>query len=194
MGASDATNRIMLECSPAVSELGMDPTLSLRQLSIADSASYRGLRLDGLRRYPEAFGAAWLDEAEKPLSWFATRLRDNRVFGGFVGHSLVGVAGLSVPDNARLQHKGALWGMYVQPEARRAGVAAALVQRVINETVGKLEELLLTFTASNIAAEKLYYRFGFQQYGIEPRAFKIGHVYHDMVLMRLPLSIHSKCA
>ncbi len=167
----------------------MDVTFSLRQLSVGDAASYRGLRLDGLCRHPEAFGASWADEAGKPLDWFAARLQGNRVFGGWLADgSLAGVTRLSVPDAARLRHKSVLWGMYVQPEARGIGMAAALVQRVIEQAGGALEEILLTFTASNVAAAKLYTRFGFQQYGVEPRAFKIEECYHDMVLMRLRLS------
>ena len=164
----------------------MDVMFSLRQLFAGNAASYRDLRLDGLCRHPEAFGASWADEAGKPLEWFAARLQGNWIFGGWLADgSLAGVAGLSVPDAVRLRHKGVLWGMYVQPEARGTGMAAALVQRVIEQAGGPLEEILLTFTASNVAAAKLYARFGFQQYGVEPRAFKIEECYHDMVLMRL---------
>ncbi len=167
----------------------MDVAFSLRQLSVNDAASYRGLRLDGLYKHPEAFGASWADEAGKPLEWFAARLQGNRVFGGWLADgSLAGVAGLSVPDAVRLRHKGVLWGMYVQPAARGTGMAAALVQHVIEQAGDTLEEILLTFTASNMAAARLYGRFGFQPYGVEPRAFKIEECYHDMVLMRLRLS------
>ncbi len=166
----------------------MDVTFSLRQLSAGDAASYRSLRLEGLCRHPEAFGASWADEASKPLEWFSARLQGNRVFGGWLADgSLAGVAGLRVPDAAKLQHKGVLWGMYVRPEARGTGMAAALVQRVIEQASGTLEELLLTFTASNVGAAKLYARFGFQRYGAEPRAVKIEDRYYDIVLMRLCL-------
>lgn len=78
-------------------------------------------------------------------------------------------------------------GMYVLPEARGTGMAAALVQHVIEEASGTVEEILLTYTASNVAAAKLYRRFGFEQYGAEPRAVKIEDRYHDIVLMRLRL-------
>ena len=166
----------------------MDVTFSLRALCADDAASYQALRLDGLRRHPEAFGAALADEADKPLAWFAARLQGNQVFGcRLADGSLVGVAGLSVPHSTRLRHKGFLWGMYVKPEARGTGMAAALMHRVIKQADGALEEILLTFTASNTPAAKLYARHGFQQYGLEPRAFKIEDSYHDMVLMRLCL-------
>lgn len=130
---------------------------SLRQLSVNDAANYRGLRLDGHYKHPEAFGASWADEEGRPLEWFEARLEGNRVFGGWLEDgSLAGVAGLSVPDAIRLRHKAVLWGMYVQPEARGTGLAAALVQHVIDQVGDTLEEILLTFMASNMAAAKLY--------------------------------------
>ena len=92
--------------------------------------AYRELRLEGLARHPDAFGASWEDEAARPLPWFAERLERNAVFGGWVagGSELAGVAGLLVPEAAKLRHKGVLWGMYVRPRARRTGLAAALLE------------------------------------------------------------------
>ncbi len=160
-------------------------TLSVQQLSPGDATSYRSLRLDGLRRHPEAFGASWDDEADKPVEWFAARLQGSPVFGSWLADgSLAGVAGLRVPEPAKLRHKGVLWGMYVLPEARGTGMAAALVQHAIEQASGTVEEILLTYTASNVAAAKLYGRFGFERYGAEPRAVKIENRYHDIVLMR----------
>ena len=164
-------------------------TFSIRQLGVSDAASYRDLRLDGLHRHPEAFGASWDDEAGQSLDWFAARLASNRVFGAWMADGcLAGIAGLGVPAAAKLRHKGVLWGMYVLHAARGTGVAAALVQRVIEQAAGTVEEVLLTYTASNVAAERLYVRFGFERYGAEPRAVRIGDRYYDIVLMRLPLA------
>ena len=162
-------------------------THPIPRLAASDAASYRDIRLDGLRRHPEAFGASWTDEADRPLNWFARRLEDNVVFGGWAAGTLAGVAGLMTPAVAKMRHKGVLWGMYVRPGARGTGLAAALVQRVIGHAGSVAEEILLTVTASNPAAAKLYARFGFQQYGFEPRALKIEDRYHDLMLMRLPL-------
>lgn len=165
----------------------MTVTFSVRRLCAADADSYRGVRLDGLRRHPEAFGAAWEDEADKPLDWFAGRLEDNAIFGGWAAGSLAGAVGLLVPATAKLRHKGVLWGMYVRPEARGTGMASALMQRAIEHAGSAVEEVLLAITTSNAAAARLYARFGFEQYGVEPRALKSDGRYHDLVLMRLPL-------
>jgi RimJ/RimL family protein N-acetyltransferase len=166
------------------------PTISLkvRRLDASEAAHYRELRLEGMKGHPEAFGSSWEYEADKPVSWWAERLERNTVFGGWVNSSsLVGVACFSVQDAAKLRHKGVLWGMYVRPEARGTGLAAALVQQVVAHARTLVEEVLLTFVASNAAARRLYVAAGFEEYGLERRALKVGSEYYDLVLMALPL-------
>jgi ribosomal protein S18 acetylase RimI-like enzyme len=166
----------------------MRPTFTLRRLDAPDAASYRELRLEGLSSHAEAFGASWEDEASKPLVWFAQRLERNAVFGGWLETpTLAGAAGLLVPKETKLRHKGVLWGMFVRPEARGTGLAAALAGRVIEQASSSVEELRLTVVASNTPAVRLYTRLGFRQYGLEERALKVGGRYHVELLMALPL-------
>jgi RimJ/RimL family protein N-acetyltransferase len=166
----------------------MKPVPTLRRLTPTDAESYRAIRLEGLRSHPEAFGVTCEEEAGQPLPWFAERLERNAIFGGWLEEPiLAGVAGLLVPEAAKLRHKGLLWGMFIRPAARGRGLAAALVQRVIEAAADTVEELRLTVVASNIAAVRLYTHRGFRKYGVEPRALKVGNRYHDEVLMALPL-------
>ena len=166
------------------------PTISLklRRLETDDLAIYRELRLEGLKSHPEAFASSWESESDKPASWWAERLEANTVFGGWVNNSpLAGVAGLRVQDAVKVRHKGVLWGMYVRPEARGTGLAAALVQQVVVHARTLVEQLCLTVVASNVAARRLYSAAGFEEYGLERRALKVGDEYYDEVLMALPL-------
>jgi len=158
-----------------------------RRLSASDAIGYRDLRLDGLRAHPEAFGASWEEEATQPLAWFADRLERNVLFGGgSAGTSeLMGVVGFYVPSSAKQRHKGVLWGMFVQPEARGTGLGPSLVARVLEHAMQIVEEVRLTVVATNTAAVRLYERAGFEQYGLERRALKIGNDYHDEALMAL---------
>lgn len=161
----------------------------VRRLSTMDAAGYRDLRLGGLRAHPEAFGASWEEEAAQPLAWFADRLDQNVVFGGgpVATSTLRGVVGFYVSDNAKQRHKGVLWGMFVQPEARGTGLGPSLVARVLEHAKQTVEEVRLTVTATNTAAIRLYERAGFEGYGLERRALKIGDDYHDEMLMALSL-------
>jgi RimJ/RimL family protein N-acetyltransferase len=173
------------------------PTISLkvRRLETSDVANYRELRLEGLKGHPEAFSSSWEDEADKPVSWWAERLETNTVFGGWVNNSpLVGAAGLHVQDRVKLRHKGVLWGMYVRPEARGTGLAAALVQQIVEHARTLVEDVCLTVVASNAAALRLYGAAGFKEYGLERRALKVGSEYYDEVLMALPLETRAEPA
>jgi RimJ/RimL family protein N-acetyltransferase len=160
----------------------------IRRLETEDAAIYREMRLEGLKDHPEAFGAAWDDEIEKPASWWTERLESNTVFGGWIeGSPLLGVAGFYVLGAAKQRHKGVLWGMYVRPAARGTGLAASLLQCVIEHARPRVEEVRLTVMASNTAAHRLYSAAGFEPYGLERRALKVGDDYYDDVLMALPL-------
>jgi RimJ/RimL family protein N-acetyltransferase len=162
--------------------------LKIRRLETDDVASYRELRLEALKNNPEAFASSWEDETAKPCSWWMERLQANTVFGGWIDDlSLLGTAGFRVHDVAKLRHKGILWGMYVRPDARGSGLAAALVRQVIEHARPLVEEICLTVVASNAAAHRLYSAAGFEPYGIERRALKVGDAYYDEVLMALPL-------
>jgi RimJ/RimL family protein N-acetyltransferase len=167
------------------------PTISLkmRRLEASDVADYRELRLESLKVHPDAFSSSWEYEWEKPISWWADRLETATVFGGWVNNSpLVGVAGFRVQDAVKLQHKGVLWRMYVRPEARGTGLAAALVQQVVEHARTRVEEVCLTVVTSNAAARRFYSAAGFKEYGLERRALKVGSEYYDEVLMALPLT------
>src|SRR5215217_8285706 len=128
----------MVQPSPPAPEAD---AFTIRRLVAAEAAEYRELRLEGLGGHPEAFGAAWEEEAARPVAWFAERLERNAVFGAWAafdgGRTLAGIAGLLVPDAAKLRHKGVLWGMYVRPRARGMGMGAALVARVLDHACGE---------------------------------------------------------
>ena len=118
----------------------------IRRLSTDDAEAFRTLRLAGLQWHPEAFGASWDEEASRPLDWFIERLTTNIVWGGWIDRdpAIAGTAALFVPTTAKLRHKGTVWGVYVRPEARRTGLARALLAALISEAPAPVEELRLT--------------------------------------------------
>ena len=62
-----------------------------------------------------------------------------------------------------------------------------MAERAIEHAEGVVEEVLLTVGASNIVAVRLYKDLGFEEYGCERRALKIGNDYHDELLMARPI-------
>jgi GNAT superfamily N-acetyltransferase len=103
--------------------------INFRQLTPADAAFYRAIRLAGLKDSPEAFGSTFEAETGKPLAWFFDRLSASRIFGAVRGREILGTAGFAIRDGEKEAHKGLLWGMYVRPDARGTGIAHRLSKR-----------------------------------------------------------------
>lgn len=161
----------------------MTQEISIRRLESGDAAAFRAIRLEALERHPEAFQSVYRDEVAVPLAQIAERLARSTVFGASRGDGLVGMAGFFVHQGEKVRHKGVLWGMYVQEEARSLGIGAALVERVITHARTEVEILGLAVVTENASARRLYERLGFIAYGTEPRAMKQNGVYYDEVLM-----------
>ena len=159
--------------------------LQIRLLTPGDAASYRAIRLAGLKDTPEAFGSTFEAEAAKPL---ADRLTASQIFGAFRGSALLGVAGFAAREGAKEAHKGLLWGMYVRPEARGSGVAHRLVEAVVDFARPLVELIQLSVVVGNERARRLYARHGFVEYGIEKNSLKFGGKYYDEILMAKQLT------
>lgn len=158
----------------------------IRRLDATDAAAYREIRLEALQSRPDAFGASFDGERDRPLEAFADTLARTAVFAAGDGGALLGMAGF-VRLEGKENHKGLLWGMYVRETARGSGAADALVATVIGHAREQVEVLLLAVGIHNEAAQRLYRRHGFVEYGREPRALKVGDAYYDEIMMRLEL-------
>jgi ribosomal protein S18 acetylase RimI-like enzyme len=80
--------------------------------------------------------------------------------------------------------------MYVAPEVRGRGLGRMLLDAAITQaraTPG-IEQLMLAVNATNLPARNLYLALGFEPFGREPRALKIGERYFDEDYMALFLS------
>jgi GNAT superfamily N-acetyltransferase len=164
---------------------------SVRLLGPADAVAYRALRLDALQRHPCAFRASFDEEAGQTLQEVAARLEADAIFGAFCGRScegaLCGLAGLEIPQARNKRHKGVLFGVYVCPDRRRAGLGAALVSAVIEHARTRVDQLHAAVVVTAAPARALYRKLGFRPYGLEPRALKVGEAYFDQELLVLPL-------
>ncbi|MFZ5550542.1 MAG: GNAT family N-acetyltransferase [Pseudomonadota bacterium] len=162
---------------------------TIRRLDAADAGAFRALRMRGLVECPLAFAASPEDEAGEPDEAVGARLADRAagaVYGAFTDDGrLAGVVGLGRERMRKLAHKAVLWGMYVAPEARRRGVAQALVKHLLAEaamTPG-LRQVTLGVHTGNRAARALYESFGFVAWGTEPAAAWVDGAAHDETWM-----------
>jgi len=136
--------------------------------------------LEAYELYPDAFTSSVSERSALPMSWWQARLSDapeasELVIGAFQANILVGVAGLSFESRDKAKHKATLFGMYVPSEHRHRGVGRCLVLEALAEAMRRRGTKLvqLTVTHGNVAAQSLYERCGFVQFGLEPFAVAV---------------------
>ncbi|MGI9503136.1 MAG: GNAT family N-acetyltransferase [Geminicoccaceae bacterium] len=156
------------------------------QLTESDAKAFQTLRLEGLENHPCEFGTAVEEEAELTLVEIEQRLAQGRIYGAFLDGELAAIAGFRMQDRIKKRHKGELFGVYVQKDARGQKLGEAVVRQVIHVAGREVEQLLATVASLNHPAKALYAKLGFETYGHEPRGLKVGDRYYDqehLVLM-----------
>jgi len=170
---------------------------TVREILPADLPEYRELRLHGLRESPQAFCSTYEEEAGLSLELLKEKLAgasasgSNLLLGVFGPDSrLAGAAGLRFFQSPRTSHTVAFWGLYILPGFRRQGLARLLLTRALKESAArpgiervKLEVLAPQDGESSCPALKLYESVGFQTYGLEERAQRIGSAFYKMIYM-----------
>ncbi|WP_283603190.1 GNAT family N-acetyltransferase [Serratia proteamaculans] len=159
--------------------------IKIRRLQAEDSEDFRTIRLSALKKSPEMFGSLYSVEAMRPLPFFADRLANCAVFGAYSDGKIVGIMVFRQAEGIKDAHKASLTGVFVEPEFRGQGVAHALLKAVIDYGSNQVEQILLTVVADNDTAISLYKKYGFEPYGMEPRALKTAQGYLDEMLMVL---------
>ncbi|MBN8952018.1 MULTISPECIES: GNAT family N-acetyltransferase [unclassified Rhizobium] len=159
---------------------------SIRRLQRDDTSLFREIRLEGLNRHPEAFGASHEEEEAYSLAQIGDRIESNAVFGGFADDgALVGVVAVARSRGVKMRHIATIWGMYVRPQGRGTGLSRLLMVAALDEARRTCRSIRLTVVSSNAAAIRLYESLGFKAWAVDIEALKVGDTYHDEILMRL---------
>ncbi|HEX8611605.1 MAG TPA: GNAT family N-acetyltransferase [Telluria sp.] len=170
--------------------------MKIDRLNPSHASAYRALTLEALALHPEAYTSTAQERAMHPASWWEARLppgaaSNEVVIGAFDDDgALVGSAGLSFEAREKGRHKVTLFGMYITPRCRRAGLGTQLLDAALGYASARphAKIIQLTVTEENAAARSLYERLGFAAFGVEPYAIALGGHYLAKIHMWRALS------
>lgn len=165
--------------------------LEIRPLDSPDAAAFRQIRLQAISDSPSAVWPTYEEEARRTVKEIEARIlmTDTQVvFGAFIDSVLVGIAGLRREPLDQVRHKAVLWGVFVSPDLRREGLARKLFARIQSFACGEgVLQIHLCVNAENARARNLYRSLGFESFGVEPRAMRVGDKFFDEEHMVLRL-------
>jgi ribosomal protein S18 acetylase RimI-like enzyme len=138
----------------------MGSTITVRRLSPDDWEEFARVRLECLKRAPEAFISRYESWVDAPQEQWRQRLRD--VAGNWMaldGDVPVGLISCSLPGGGSAQ----LMSMYVSAAARGQGAGDILVRTVVGWAGSQpgVNRVGLGVFEDNLPAQRLYLRHGF---------------------------------
>lgn len=149
------------------------------------------LRLEALREQPAAFASSYAYERAFSDEVWIARLtsafqRDHNLtcFAELKGE-LVGMAGANWSAREKIRHVATIYGVYVSPAQRGTGIAAHLMDALLDQlsALPQLEKVGLTVNSACAPATRLYERFGFQHVGTARRELYVAGTYYDLHYM-----------
>jgi ribosomal protein S18 acetylase RimI-like enzyme len=164
--------------------------MDIVRLPIAKWSEYRELRLRALKEDPEAFSSSHANALEQPEQSWKTRLADaergERSWLLFArrANKLVGMIGAFIEGDST--ETVTVVSVYVPREERGHGVSRRLMEEMLRvlSAVPKLTKARLDVNVSQLAAIRVYRRFGFRETGRRPATTGAGEAVEQLVMER----------
>jgi RimJ/RimL family protein N-acetyltransferase len=158
--------------------------VTARLLDPHDAGQFKALRLLAVDNSPTAIWPTRQEEMARSIEEIAARIHSTptqAVFGAFEGEVLAGITGVRREPLCQVNHKATIWGVFVNPSYRGRGIAQTLLSAATVHASKEWDtiQLMLCVNAENLPAKRLYASHGFQTFGLEPRAMKVGDRFYD---------------
>ncbi|MEM7518047.1 MAG: GNAT family N-acetyltransferase [Planctomycetota bacterium] len=171
-------------------------SFEVRRLTAEDAVRYGGVRARMLREHPASYVSSpdevsgKSDDELRAFLFSRNSGEADFILGAFEAGELIGTSGLFRYAQPKRRHLAEIWGVWTHPEARRRGIARALVTETMERgrVVSGITHLRIGASASNEGAAKLYRSLGFATWGVEPASLQLetGEV-HGEIHMSLAL-------
>ena len=177
-----------MKIEPRMFTLPSGEVLTVRSLCADDAEALSAFRNATysetyfMARYPEE--CASLEAVQKGLAGSESSALNFEV-GAFAGEKLVGEFGVAqLRPHIKYRHRAGM-GISVLKDYWGCGLGSFLMQLAVDQTrANGFEQLELGVFSDNTRAIHLYEKFGFERYGIQPRAFKLKDgTYRDEIIM-----------
>jgi ribosomal protein S18 acetylase RimI-like enzyme len=164
--------------------------MDIVRLPIEKWSEYRELRLRALQEDPEAFSSSYADSLEQPEQFWKTRLADaepgERSWLLFArqDNKLVGMIGAFIEGDS--METATVVSVYVPREERGNGISRRLMEEMLRvlSDVPTLKKARLDVNVSQLAAIRVYSRFGFCRIGRKPATTGAGKAVEQLVMER----------
>jgi ribosomal protein S18 acetylase RimI-like enzyme len=155
----------------------------IKPLEAANGPEYQTLFLEALQSAPAAFAADYDEESARSSEQIAERFRREVIFGAFISGRLQGIATFLQQMSPKRKHVGMIWNMYVSEKQWGTGLADMLFKHVLEAASLKVEQVELYVAVDNPRGRKFYRKFGFESYGVMPRALRVQGEDYDALMM-----------
>ena len=167
----------------------MTTSLEIRQITAQDLELFKEIRLEALQNHPEVFASGYELEKGDPDSKWLERIaandgRSSIIYTALWNNRLAGMIGIFRGQFPKNKHSGTIWGVYCRPDHRKQGIATRMLETCANWARERTMRVLkLNVVTTNSAAIRCYAGYGFQVYGLEPKAIFTNNRYYDELLM-----------
>jgi ribosomal protein S18 acetylase RimI-like enzyme len=157
--------------------------IDIRRLHIADAKSYRAMLVEGLILHPTSFTEDYNTELIRDQSEIDMTLKQNGVFGAWVGNDLVGIGAVLCTAEPKRRHVARVSGLYVKVELRRQGIGTRLIEEILRFAASGVQLVQVEIPTQCESVIRLFERLKFIRCGVVPGGLQVENRRFDLLTM-----------